>query len=472
MTQLNENPPGALAVAGLRSDLSGEVIGTGDPGYEEARALFNGMIDLRPRLIAQCASADDVARAISFGREHGLEISVRGGGHSVAGMALTEGGIVVDLRRMDSVRVDPEASTALVGGGATMSRLDRASQPFGLVTTGGRVSTTGVGGFTLGGGSGWIERKYGLACDNLIEVELVTADGSTARASAEENPELFWALHGGGGNFGVATSFAFRLHPLASVTAALLLWPPEAGPEVARAYRDYMDAAPDEVGGALLYLVAPPEEFVPGDLVGRLACAVFATYTGGEAPARDALRPLLDLGHTGGLVMELPYADMQCMLDDPAGFRNYWSVEHLAAFPDEAVDAFCARARTMLVPSGTQHLAIRQGGAVSRVKADYPVPWRAAPWAVHPFAVWEDPADDERSRRWVHDVRADLRPWSTGAVYLNFTGDEGQERLIAGLGADNYRRLARIKADYDPENVFHRNHNIAPGRVPAQGGRR
>jgi FAD/FMN-containing dehydrogenase len=446
----------------LRDGFAGDVITPGDPVYDEARAVFNAIIDRRPAVVAQCENVDDVTSAIHFGRQRGLEIAVRGGGHSVAGMGVTDGGIVIDLRRMHGVSVDPAARTATVAGGATMSYLDRATQLHGLMTTGGRVSTTGVGGFTLGGGSGWFDRKFGLACDNLVSVELVTADGSVVRASEDENPELFWALHGGGGNFGVATSFTFRLHPLPAVTAALLLWPPDAGPGVARAYRDFTEAAPDEVGGGFLYVTGPPEEFVPPHLVGKLACAVLVTYAGPEAEARKVIGPMLELGHDGEMVVEVPYAELQCMLDDPPGYRNYWSAEYLDSFPDEAIDVFCRRAGDMIVPSPSQHVLLPQGGAVGRGPSDYPIPWRQAAWVVHPFGLWEDPADDERGRRWARDLRADMKPWSSGAVYLNFIGDEGEERIVAGVGQDNYRRLAAVKAQYDPDNLFRLNHNIKP----------
>lgn len=452
------------ALGGFRENFAGQVILPDESSYDDARTIFNAMIDRRPTVIAQCQTVDDVTRAIRFGRDNELEIAVRGGGHSVAGLAVTEGGIVVDLRRMNAVTVDPVASTARVGGGATMSDLDRATEPHGLMTTGGRVSTTGVGGLVLGGGSGWLERKFGLACDNLLSVDLVTADGTAVRASADENPELFWALHGGGGNFGVATSFTFRLFPLPAATLVVLLWTPEAGPRVARAYRDFMASAPDEVGGGLLYLTGPPEEFVPEHLVGRLACVIVATYAGEEAAARQVLASLLELGHEGELIAEMPYAELQCALDDPPGYRNYWSAEYLDAFPDQAADQFCARANDMIAPSPSQQALLPQGGAVTQAAENYPLPWRRAPWVVHPYGVWESPGDDERGKQWVRDVRADLLSWASGAVYLNFIGDEGEDRVIAGFGRDNYNRLAAIKADYDPDNVFRLNHNIKPVR--------
>ena len=445
----------------FRRNFMGRIIVPSDHTYDEARTIFNAMIDRRPGVIAQCASVDDVAKAVRFGRGLGLEIAVRGGGHSVAGKSLTEGGLVIDLRQMNSVSVEAEARTATVGGGATMSHLDRGTEQFGLATTGGRVSTTGVGGFILGGG-GWLDRKFGLACDNLLSAELVTADSRVVRASADENPELFWALHGGGGNFGVATSFTLRLHELSSVTAALLLWRPQAGPDVLRAYRDFMESAPDEISGAVLYLTGPEEKFVPPHLVGQLTFAVLVVYTGPEAELRQAAAKMLSLGHEGELIAEMPYANFQCMLDDPPGFRNYWSAEYLDTLPDEAIDLFCARAHDMIVPSASQHVLFPQGGAVGRAPADYPIPWRHSPWVVHPFGLWQDAVDDERGRQWAHDVRADLRRWSSGAVYLNFIGDEGQDRVVAGFGRENYARLAKVKAEYDPQNVFHLNHNINP----------
>jgi FAD/FMN-containing dehydrogenase len=408
------------------------------------------------------------AEGVDLAREQELATAVRCGGHSVAGKSLVDDGIVIDLRRMNAVSVDPDARTATVGGGATMSDLDRATEPHGLATTGGRVSTTGVGGFTLGGGSGWLDRKLGLACDRLLSVELVTADGRTVRASEDENAELFWGLHGGGGNFGVATSFSFRLDPLPEVTAALLLWEPGEGPQVVARYLDWIESSPDEIGGGVLYLTGPPDEFVPEALVGKLALAVLVTYAGDQAEARELIEPLLELKPSGQMIDSMPYAELQCMLDDPPGYRNYWSAEYLDEFPGDAVELFCARAEDMVVPSPSQHVIFPQGGAVSRGDGS-PISWRHARWVVHPFGLWEDPVDDERARQWAKDVRADLEPWATGAVYLNFIGDEGQDRLVAGFGRDNYERLAKLKAAYDPGNLFRLNHNIEPAAPAAAG---
>ncbi|WP_405738390.1 FAD-binding oxidoreductase [Streptomyces sp. NBC_00028] len=450
------------ALTALREQLVGDVFAPGDSGYDEARTVFNAMIDRRPAVIAQCVDEADVVRAVRFGRDLDLPIAVRGGGHSVAGMALNDGGLVVDLRHMREVTVDPAAQAVRIAGGATMSDLDRTCQPHGLATTGGRASTTGVGGFVLGGGTGWLDRWCGLAVDNLLGVDLVTADGRQVHASADDNPELFWGLHGGGGNFGVATALTLKLHELPEFAMAFLLYLPEFGPEVVRTYRDIIATGPDEASGGVIYLTAPPEEFVPPHLVGTLLCGALLTYAGSEADMRKVAEPLLALPHETEIVGPMPYADVQCMLDDPPGMRNYWSAEYLREAPDAFLDAYCARAASMPVPTGTIHVLFPQGGAIADGPREYPVPYRDAPWAVHPFAMWEDPADDERVIQWVKDVRADARPWSTGAVYLNFIGDEGDERVVAGVGAENTARLAALKRRYDPDNVFRFNHNIRP----------
>ncbi len=446
----------------LRADFSGVVLADGDAGYDDARTIFNSMIAKRPAAIAQCERAEDVRAALAFARENGLEVAVRGGGHSVAGACLSDGGLTIDLRRMNRVSVDPGARTATVAGGAAWGDFDRACRPHGLAATGGRVSTTGVAGLALGGGSGWIERKFGLACDNLLSVELVSADGRTVRASEDENPELFWALHGGGGNFGIATELTFRLHPMPAFTAALLFWSPADGPALSRAYRDFAAEAPAEVGGALLYLTGPPEEFVPAHLHNQLALAALVTYTGPEAAAREAMAPLLEREPEGQMIAEMPYAELQSMLDDPPGYRNYWSAEYLNELPDPAIDAFCARAGELIIPSPTQHIIFPWGGAVSAGAEGSPMATRKSPWVVHPLTMWEDPADDERAIQWTRDVCADVKPYSTGATYLNFVGDEGEERIVSGYGRENYDRLAAVKAEYDPDNVFHLHHPIQP----------
>ncbi|MFE7167491.1 FAD-binding oxidoreductase [Streptomyces sp. NPDC057616] len=450
------------ALTALREDLTGDVFAPGDAGYDEARTVFNAMIDRRPAAIAQCADEADVVRSVRFARELDLPVAVRGGGHSVAGTAVNDDGLVIDLRRMRTVTVDPADQAVRVAGGATMSELDRATQPYGLATTGGRASTTGVGGFVLGGGTGWLDRCCGLAVDNLLAVELVTADGTLVHASADENPELFWALHGGGGNFGVATAITLKLHELPRFSIALTVSLPEHGPEAVRTYRDVIATAPAEASGAVLYFTGPPDAFVPPHLVGTMLCGVLLTYAGAEEDLRKLAEPLLALPHETEIVGAMPYADVQCMLDDPPGLRNYWSAEYLTGVPDDFVAAFCSLADSLPVPTGCQHILWPQGGAIADGPRDYPVPYRDAPWSVHPFGIWEDPVDDERCIAWVRGVREAVRPWSTGDVYLNFIGDEGTERVVAGLGAENTRRLGRVKREYDPDNVFRFNHNIRP----------
>ncbi|MFJ6941103.1 FAD-binding oxidoreductase [Streptomyces sp. NPDC101132] len=452
----------ATVLTELREDLTGEVLAPDDPGYDEARTVFNAMVDRRPAVIAQCETTDDVVRAVRFARDLDLKIAVRGGGHSVAGAGTGDGALVVDLRRMHGVTVHPGSRAARLEGGATMSHLDRACEPHGLATPGGRASTTGVGGFVLGGGDGWLSRAFGLASDNLLGVELVTADGRRVEATAEENPELFWALHGGGGNFGIATALTLRLHELPAMSIAMTLGLPEYGPQVTATYREVIESGPDEAAGGAIYLTGPPEEFIPEHLVGQRLCGALLTYAGPEEGLRKLAEPLLAVPHEVEIVTQLPYAELQCMLDDPPGMRNYWSAEYLTGVPDAFVDAFCALGESMPVPAPTQHVVWPQGGAIAAGAGDWPLGYRDAAWAVHPFAMWEDPAEDERFRSWVKDVRAGVAPWSTGATYLNFIGDEGADRVAAGLGPENMRRLAAVKREYDPDNVFRFNHNIRP----------
>jgi FAD/FMN-containing dehydrogenase len=461
MTDTSERQPGAHR--GRPDGFGGVVLRPGDPSYDQARSVFNAMIDKRPRLIAQCESAADVAAAVRYGVQEGLEIAVRSGGHGVAGSGVSEGGIVIDLRKMRSVQIDPEARLARVAGGAVWGDLDGACQQYWMATTGGRVSTTGVAGLTLGGGSGWLERKFGLACDSLVSVELITADGQLVIADETRNRELFWALHGGGGNFGVATSLTFKLRPLTSMSVVKLLWPADAGPDVIRRYRDLIEAgAPEELGGGVAFMTGPSAEPVPLHLQGERVVGASALYAGTEEEARAAFAPMFELGPESVQVAEAPYAAIQSSVDDPPGFRNYWSAEHLNELPDEAIKAFCGRAAEMPHPSPSQQVLMPWGGAVAHNAGKWPLPHRTAAWVAHPFGMWEDEADDQRGIEWARGLCADLKPWSTGAIYLNFIGDEGHDRVVAGFGKENYDRLARVKAEFDPGNVFRLNQNIRP----------
>jgi FAD/FMN-containing dehydrogenase len=417
--------------------------------------------------VARCAAPDDVAAALAFARRHELPVAVRAGGHSVAGLSLVDDGLVIDVRGMADIRVDPERRVARVGAGATWSALDRATQAHGLATTGGRVSSTGVAGLTLGGGSGWLERKHGLACDNLLAVELVTADGEIVRASAHKHPELFWALRGGGGNFGIATAFEFRLHPLAGdVFAGLALYPAERGRELMALYRDVMLSAPEGLSLALVYLTAPAEEDIPEHLHGRLVVAIAGMYAG---PVEEGERALSEVRAFGPPEVDffgpMPYSEFQCMIDDPPGYRNYWTAEHLTDLPAEAIDAIVRRSEE-LPPGPAQMFMVSWGGAVAQVtEDDSPLTGRDARFVVHPFGLWEDPADDERMIAWARAFREDLSDFATGAVYLNFVGDEGAARVRAAYSEHSYERLARVKAEWDPDDVFR-----ASGHVPPSGG--
>ena len=445
-------------------ELAGTLLQPGDEAYDEARTVFNSMIDKHPALIAQCAGPDDVIAALRFGREHGLEIAVRSGGHSVAGASLCDGGLVVDVRSMKGIEVNPDACTVRVGAGCTWGDVDRATQEHGLATTGGRVSTTGVAGLTLGGGSGWLERQVGLACDNLVSVELVTAEGALITASADEHAELFWGLHGGGGNFGVATAFTFRLHPVGpDVLAGLLLYDAARGADLMRLTRDLMVDAPDEFGPAIGYFTAPVDDDLPEELHGRLVAAFVVCWTGPVAAGERLLAPFRALGPAADIVGVVPYTDFQCSIDDPPGYRNWWTAEYLHVVTDEAIDVIHRHALETPTPGPAQSFIVPWGGAVARVGEDEtPMTQRDATWVVHPFALWERPDDDDRVIGWAKTFRDEVARFASGGVYLNFIGDEGEDRVRAAFGDEKYHRLAKLKAQYDPDNVFRGNQNIRP----------
>ncbi len=434
-----------------------------DPEYDEARALFNRSIDKHPAVIAMCDSPHDVVEALGVARDRNLDIAVRAGGHSVAGLSTNDGGLVIDVRPMNDVTIDPGQRTAQVGAGVTWGDFDAAAQEHGLAVTGGRATSTGVAGFTLGGGDGWLSRALGLACDNLLSVDLVTADGRQIHASESSHPDLFWALHGGGGNFGVATSFQFRLHPIGpTVLAGLLAWPLEDARDVARAYRDLVRHAPNALGSALVILTGPPEEFMPAHLVGRPLLAVAVCYAGEVGEGADVLRPLVGMDPAVNLIGPMPYTEFQIMLTDPPGFHHYWSADYHDTFDDQAMDIFLRAGANRTSPL-TQQLLAAWGGAITDVPdGATPLSHRSTRWVSHPFAVWDNPADAPANIAWVRDFRRDIAPHTNGGVYLNFIGAEGQDRVRAAFGDTNYRRLASVKATYDPKNTFRGNQNIHP----------
>ncbi len=451
-----------VPVEDLRSRLAGGLYEPGDAEHADACTLFNSMIERHPRLVARCTVPDDVVAALAFGREHGLEIAVRAGGHSVTGRSLCDDGLVLDLRGMRDIEVDPERRVAQVGGGATWADVDRAAQAHGLATTGGRVSTTGVAGLTLGGGSGWLERKHGLACDNLLAAQLVTADGRLVRAAADENPELLWALRGGGANFGVVTALELQLHPLeAELLAGLVLHPAERGEALLRRFRETMHAAPEQLGLAFAYITAPAEDDIPTELHDQPAVIVAGIYAGPVAEGEEALRALREFGPPAAdFFAPTSYADFNCSLDDPPGYRNYWTAEHVADLSDAAIAAIAARA-AQVPASPSQIFIVPWGGQLARVgPEDSPLAGREAAFIVHPLLLWEDAADDERMLALGRALREDMRPFSTGATYLNFLGDEGGDRVRAGFAPGAYDRLTQIKAEWDPDGVFHGNQSL------------
>ena len=451
----------AFAAAGFK----GEIAGRGHPRYDELRAVFNGMVDRRPALIARCTDAQDVSVAVDFARGSGLALSVYGGGHNVTGNAVCDHGVTIDLRPMKGIEVDPLTRSCRAGAGLTWGELDAATQQHGLAVTGGRVSTTGIGGLVLGGGSGWIERRCGYAVDNLSSVETVTADGRILTASESENPELFWATRGGGGNFGVVTSFELRLHELGpTVIGGMLLYPAATAAAVLGNFRDVMAAAPDEVGAGVAMLTAPPEDFVPEAVRGQPVVGVIACYAGPPEHAEEALRPLREFGPPAvDLIGPMPYVALQQLIDDsyPAGARNYWTGDFLAGLPDEAIGVM-ARFHLSKPSPLTQILLLPGGGAGARVPdGTMAIGERQAPFNIHITSLWTDPGDDGANIAWTRELSAAIKPFTTGRVYVNFIGDEGEERMAAAFGP-SYERLRALKRAYDPQNLFRPAQNIPP----------
>jgi FAD/FMN-containing dehydrogenase len=457
-----------LPIEDLRATIGGDVIGPEDSSYEEARRVWNGRIDRSPALIVSCTSADDVVAAVNFGRENDLVIAVRGGAHSTPGHSTCDGGIVIDLQPMNAVEVDPGARTARVQGGALWADLDAASQEHGLAVTGGRVSDTGVGGLSLGSGSGWLERMYGFTCESLLSAEVVTADGSLVRAGAEEKPDLFWGLRGGGGNFGVVTEFEFRLHPVGPiVSAGMLLYPRAQARELIRHYRDFIEGAPDQVCGGLALITAPPEDFVPEDMRGQPAAGIVYVYVGPPEEGVEALRPLREVAPPlVDIVQPMPYTAVQQMLDagNPRGIREYFKIDWLRELPDEAIDVVVEQAEALPAPFGQLILA-PMGGAVSRTDDSalaLTVP--DVPWAYFCLTMWMDPADDDPNVAWTRGFADAMRPFGVdGEAFPNFIETDGNSaRLRQSYGEDKYERLVELKNEWDPENVFRLNQNIAP----------
>jgi FAD/FMN-containing dehydrogenase len=451
---------------------TGTVMRPGDAEYDEARRVFNGLIDSKPAVIARCASTSDVAAAVRYARANNLTVSVHGGGHGVTGAAVAEGSLCVDLRGLKTADVDPASRTMRAGGGLTWGELDAATQQHGLAVTGGRVPSTGVAGLALGSGSGWIERKYGFTCDSLLSAEVVTADGNVVTASDTDNPELFWGLRGGGGNFGIVTTFTFRLHEVGPmVWGGMIIFPPQRAAEVTRAYRDFVLKAPDEVGSGLAFVTAPDAEFVPEPARGHPMVGIICCYLGRPEDGPAAYAPLLELEPAMVMADVMPYVAVQGLIEaaNQKGNLNYWSADFYDDLPDEAIDTLVEIANQPASPM-TQILVIPGGGAIAQVDDNaMALGSRQAAFNLHFLGMWADPADNQRNIDYIRNLSGAMKPWSTGAAYLNFLGDEGMSRIEASFGPEKFPRLQQLKATWDPTNVFRHNQNIppAPG-IPGQ----
>jgi FAD/FMN-containing dehydrogenase len=452
----------------------GELIAPGQPGYDDARAVWNGMVDRRPRQIARGCDIADVAAAVRFARDHDLEIAVRGGGHNVAGTAVCDDGIVVDLSAMRAVAVDPDRCTARVQGGALWGDVDHETQAHGLATTGGIVGHTGVGGLTLGGGIGWLMRKYGLTVDNLVDAEVVTAEGDIVRASADEHPDLFWALRGGGGNFGIVGSFRFRLHPVGpAVVAGPVFWAAEDTSDVLRFYREFVDDAPDELGNVIRLGTVPPLPAISDSLHFRPAVAVASCYAGRLEDGQRAVRTLREFGTPlADLVGPTLYVDHQSGLDDtvPHGWHYYWKATDLTGLSDEVIDIVAEHAYRATSPRSYAAM-FHMGGAVARVPRDATAySGRDADHNIIIDAAWLPEEQDSVGASETARAREffDALQSHRGGVYVNFLDfDDDTTRVREAYGDDTYRRLLEVKGRYDPDNVFHHNKNIQPvSRVP------
>jgi FAD/FMN-containing dehydrogenase len=461
------------ALAALKDRVAGTVIRPGDEGYEEARRVHNAMVDVRPAAIVRCATADDVVEVIRLAAEKRMDLAVRGGGHSVPGFGTAEGAIVADLSPMQSVHVDDAARTATAGGGTTWGRFNDVTAAHGLATTGGIISTTGVGGLTLGGGIGYLCRGHGLSCDNLVSARVVTADGSLVTASADENPDLFWALRGGGGNFGVVTEFTYRVHPVTTIYGGPMFFELSDGAAVLKYFRDFIRTAPREYGGFPAFQIAPPLPFVPADRVGEPFVAVVSCWTGpadeGERIIqgfRDVAMPVAE--HVG----EMPYPALNSAFDAlvPPGLQHYWKAAYVREMTDEAIAVHMEHGPKVPAVNSTVHL-YPIDGAVQDVPADATAfGHRDANFAPVIAGMWPDPADNERNIQWVRDYYAAIAPHSKAGGYINFASPDDQDKVADNYGA-NYRRLVEVKRRYDPDNLFHLNQNIRPqSDVPSPRG--
>ncbi len=456
---------GAATLKEFEDGLNGELVRPTDAGYDEARQIWNGAHDGRPAVIARCADAADVRHAIGFARSEGLEVAVRGGGHSIPGFSTVDGGIVIDLSPMKAIEVDAGQRTAVAEGGVLWSELDAATQEHGLAVTGGLVSTTGIAGFTLGGGIGWLMRKHGLTCDNLRSAQVVTADGRVITASDAQNSDLFWGLRGGGGNFGVVTSFEFDLHPVGpTVTAGPVFYDGARAEEILRFYRGFADEAPDELTSLANLLTAPPAPFLPEEWHGKKLIALIGCYAGDVEEGAAAMRPLSELGDpVADLIGPMPYAQMQQLIDAlwPQGIQTYMKAGYLRELDDAAISTM---ARFHQEAPGASEIHVQHfGGAIARVSEEETAYGeRGAAFVLNACAISHEPGGLTPCVEWAQGLYTELEPSLTGGGYVNFLAAEGQDRVRASYGEEKYAKLQALKDRYDPTNLFHRNQNVLP----------
>ena len=453
-------------ITSLKSSMRGDVIEQRDASYDTARKVYNAVIDRRPRLIARCGDVADVIAAVNFGRENNLVVSIRGGGHNFPGLSVCDDGLVIDLSRMNYVRVDPKKRTVLAGGGAVLGDLDHAAHAFGLAVPAGILSTTGVGGLTLGGGIGHLTRQCGLTIDNLMSVDVVLADGRFVTANAKDNPDLFWAVRGGGGNFGVVTSFLFKAHPIHTDYAGPMLWPMEDAADIMHWYRGFITKAPNVLNGFFAFLTVPPGPPFPDHLHNKKMCGIVWCYAGPLKnaervfnPIRKFKKPALDL------VGPIPHPALQSMFDAlyPPGLQWYLKADFVRELKDEAIALHVKHGALLPTMHSTMHLYPINGKASTVKNTATPWSYRDAVWAAVMAGVDPDPANNEKISKWAKDYWTATHPYSAGGAYVNFLMDEGEDRIRATYG-NNYDRLARIKKRYDPTNFFRVNQNIKPAK--------
>ena len=452
----------------FRGKLQGEFINPKDEAYEDARKVWNGMIDKHPMFIVKCADTMDVVYSVDFARNNNLEIAVRGGAHNVAGFSTCDGGIVIDLSPMKKIEINKASATASAQAGLTWGEFDNATQKYGLATTGGLVTTTGIAGFTLGGGFGWLVRKYGMTIDNLLSVEIVLANGKLITASANENSDLFWGVRGGGGNFGIVTSFTFKLHPVGpNVFGGALFYPFSKAKDLLHFYNKWTKSLPDELSTMTAFITAPPEPFVPNELIGSLMLVVALCYSGEIDEGANVLRPLREFMTPAiDIAGPIPYIALQGMFDAsaPKGMYSYWKTVYLNELSDNAIDTFIEKVSNLnkLSPFAAVHIHHWEG-AVKQVKSEETAfSYRDARFVMNIIGMWTPGGDSDKNINWVRDFSDAAQQFSTGKLYLNFLADTGEDKVVAAYGREKYDKLTRLKNKYDPENIFHLNQNIKP----------